>query len=210
MSQLARYGFLAWAVSLTLAVDSVHAETATAEDVSVEISPLATTGPIPEPIEPVDQQAIRAAIVRGVEFLLEDQRPSGGWGSAEKTKGLNIYAPVPGSHHAFRAAVTGLVLEALVEAEPRLDGELKTRVGEAIDRGEKWLLENAGIVRRGRARGGLQQLGAFVRHHRFRRPPQTGQGRRLSPAKPGGRHRASTGHAGEVLLRQRRLGLLRF
>jgi len=32
----------------------------------------------------------------------------GSWGSAERTKGLNIYCPGPGAHHAFRAAVTSL------------------------------------------------------------------------------------------------------
>jgi len=115
---------------------------------SPPISPLATTGPVPHAIVAPSQKTIRASIERGVDFLLRDQRPSGGWGSAEQTKGLNIYAPVPGAHHAFRTAVCGLVVEALVEAEPRLTGDLKLRVTKAIDRGEKWLLENADDVRR--------------------------------------------------------------
>ncbi|MGI9455624.1 MAG: hypothetical protein ACR2NU_03635 [Aeoliella sp.] len=118
------------------------------EPPTLAISPLATTGPVPADIEPPSQESIRQSIERGVEFLLEDQRPSGGWGSAEQTKGLNIFAPIPGAHHAFRTAVCGLVIEALVEAEPRLSGDLKSRVTKAIDRGETWLLENAEEVRR--------------------------------------------------------------
>lgn len=111
-------------------------------------SPLATTGPVPEAIEPVDQEKLRASIRQGVEFLLDDQRPGGGWGSAEKTKDLNIYAPVPGAHDAFRAAVTGLVLEALVAAEPLMEGDFRQRVGQAIDQGERWMLQNTTKVRR--------------------------------------------------------------
>ncbi len=58
--------------------------------------------------------ASEKAIDRGVAFLLARQNPNGSWGSARNTKGLNIYAPVPGAHHAFRAAVTGLGVAALV------------------------------------------------------------------------------------------------
>lgn len=111
-------------------------------------SPLATTGPVPAAIEPIDQQELRASIRQGVEFLLDDQRPSGGWGSAEKTKELNIFAPVPGAHHAFRAAVTGLVLEALVGAEAEFDGDFAQRIAQAIDQGEQWMLQNTSKVRR--------------------------------------------------------------
>jgi hypothetical protein len=116
--------------------------------VAVAVSPRATEGPTPERIEPVDQGKLRASILRGVEFLLDDQRPNGGWGSAEDTKGLNIYAPVPGAHHAFRAAVTGLVLESLVAAESLADEKLRERIGMAIDQGERWLLQNTEQVRR--------------------------------------------------------------
>lgn len=121
------------------------AQEATAE---LELSPLAIKGPVPEPIEPVDQKQLLASIERGAKFLVDDQRENGAWGSAEQTKGLNIFAPIPGAHHAFRAAVTGLAVEALVEVEPHLDGELKQEVTAAIERGETWLLENADQVRR--------------------------------------------------------------
>src|SRR5215212_7481991 len=65
-------------------------------------------------IAPTSEQ-IETSIRRGVQFLLDDQNQDGSWGSAEKTKELNIYAPVPVSHHAFRAAVTAMCVEALIE-----------------------------------------------------------------------------------------------
>src|SRR4029079_17443628 len=66
-------------------------------DKSTYVSPLATTGPKPEPITPPKPEEIAASIDRGVKFLLDDQNKDGSWGSAEKTKGLNIYAPPPGA-----------------------------------------------------------------------------------------------------------------
>ena len=41
--------------------------------------------------------AIDASIRRGVDFLLADQNPNGSWGGPTRTKGLNIYAPLPGA-----------------------------------------------------------------------------------------------------------------
>lgn len=52
-------------------------------------------------------------------------------------KGLNIYAPVPGAHHAFRAATTSLCISALLEVAP---GD--KAVGSAIESAENWLLEH--------------------------------------------------------------------
>ncbi|MEO2019462.1 MAG: hypothetical protein ABGZ53_34435, partial [Fuerstiella sp.] len=64
------------------------------------------------------QSEIEESIRNGVRFLLVDQNPNGSWGSATRTKGLNIYAPVPGAHHAFRAATTSLCIAALLEVAP--------------------------------------------------------------------------------------------
>lgn len=111
-------------------------------------SPLATSGPMPAPIEPPSQDAIQTAIERGVDFLLDDQRPDGGWGSAENTKGLNIYAPVPGAHDGFKLAVAGLVLQTLCDCEPVLDGERAERTDAAINRGTQWMLANYRKARR--------------------------------------------------------------
>ena len=56
---------------------------------------------LPKVVAPSEGQ-IYSAIDRGVRFLIEDQNSNGSWGSPTRTKGLNIYAPVPGAHHAFR------------------------------------------------------------------------------------------------------------
>lgn len=131
---------------------SAVAETTVAEEAEekaeVEISPLAIQGPVPPPIDPVDRAELREAIERGVLFLLDDQRPNGAWGSAEQTKGLNIYAPVPGAHQAFRAAVTGLVVEALATAQPLQSPELQSRIDQALDQAEAWMLQHLDAVRR--------------------------------------------------------------
>ena len=99
--------------------------------------------PRPAPIDPPSAEEIEKSIRRGVDFLLERQIRNGAWGSARRTKGLNIYAPVPGAHHAFRAAVTSLCLSALIEC-----GDSRKEVAQAIDLGEKWLLSHLKAVRR--------------------------------------------------------------
>lgn len=101
----------------------------------------------PGPVENVPPEELDAAIVKGVKFLLADQNKSGSWGSAEKTKGLNIYAPVPGAHHAFRGATTALCLTALVDVASRPQTKIDG-VDAAIDRGQAWLLETIAGLRR--------------------------------------------------------------
>jgi hypothetical protein len=100
-------------------------------------------GPRPEPVAPRDPAALQTAIDRGIEFLLARQNKDGSWGSAHNTKGLNIYAPVPGAHQAFRTGVTSLCMSALLETAAD-EGE----VALAIDRGEAWLVENLPRLRR--------------------------------------------------------------
>ena len=68
--------------------------------------------PRPAPVAMPAPASIQQAIDRGIQFLLTDQNPDGSWGSAERTKDLNIFAPVPGAHHAFRTAVTSLCISA--------------------------------------------------------------------------------------------------
>jgi len=104
--------------------------------------------PKPKPITPPQPADITSAIDRGVKFLLADQRPDGAWGSAERTKGLNIYAPPPGAHDAFKTAVTSLAIMALVEAEPKLPEASRPEINRAIDRGADWLDKNLGKLRR--------------------------------------------------------------
>ena len=62
-----------------------------------------------------NDQLIGNAISDGSKFLLSNQNPDGSWGTPQQTKGLNIYAPIPGAHRAFRLAVTALSLSALLE-----------------------------------------------------------------------------------------------
>ncbi len=90
--------------------------------------------PKPAAVPPRDSNEIRRSIDRGVTFLLAVQNSDGSWGTAERTKELNIYAPIPGAHHAFRAAVTSLCVSALIDVEDDRD-----EVVRAIDRGEAWL-----------------------------------------------------------------------
>ena len=97
---------------------------------------------LPE-IEPVPKSDINDAIDRGVDFLVQDQNPNGSWGSPTRTKGLNIYAPVPGAHHAFRAATTSLCLSALLELAPE-----DPAATAAIEKAEAWLMEHLRSLRR--------------------------------------------------------------
>lgn len=96
-----------------------------------------------DPVPAPPLKKINASLRKGIEFLIIDQNKNGSWGSARNTKGLNIYAPVPGAHHAFRAGVTSLCLSALIELEPE-----HKDLGPVIDRAEAFLMENLPKLRR--------------------------------------------------------------
>jgi len=96
-----------------------------------------------DPVPPPTKEELESAITRGVDFLLEDQNKQGWWGSATRTKDLNIYAPIPGSHHGFKAAVTAMSISALIESKDN-----RPEVAAAIERAETWMLENLVHVRR--------------------------------------------------------------
>jgi hypothetical protein len=96
----------------------------------------------PKPIAPVPREQLEAVIQRGVDFLLNDQNTDGSWGSPTRTKDLNIDA-APGSHHAFRVAVTAMAISALIE----IGGESE-RTRNAIERGESYLVRELPKVRR--------------------------------------------------------------
>src|SRR5258708_6064716 len=98
----------------------------------------------PKAPAPVPADKLNASVKRGIDYLLKDQNKDGSWGSAERTKDLNIYAPVPGAHHAFRTAVTAMCVSALIEVD-----DLSDAVKKAIERGEAYLLEELPKVRRG-------------------------------------------------------------
>jgi len=78
----------------------------------------------------VTTEAMNASIRRGVDFLIAHQNSNGSWGSATHTKNLNIYAPLPGAHHAYRAGASGLALSGLIDAaDPR--PEAQATIGKA-------------------------------------------------------------------------------
>lgn len=80
--------------------------------------------------------ALETAIKKGVDFLIQHQNDNGSWGNATKTKGLNIFAPLPDGHQAFHTASSALALHGLLESRDQRPDTLK-----AIAQGEAWLLE---------------------------------------------------------------------
>lgn len=87
--------------------------------------------------------AINASITRGVDFLLGHQNSNGSWGGPTLTKGLNIYAPLPGAHHAFRAGASGLALSGLIDA-----ADTRPQVTAAIDKAAAWTIAEMPKLRR--------------------------------------------------------------
>lgn len=73
--------------------------------------------PIVAPIEGPSPSEIQKAIDRGARFLISSQNPDGSFGSHVSKRIGEIYAPLPGSHHAFRAATTALSVSALIETK---------------------------------------------------------------------------------------------
>jgi hypothetical protein len=102
-----------------------------------------SSAPILPEIDAPAESEIRDSIDRGIRFLIKDQNPNGSWGSATRTKALNIYAPVPGAHHAFRAATTSLCISALIEIDSDDPEAIK-----ALDRAEQWLQKHLVWLRR--------------------------------------------------------------
>lgn len=102
----------------------------------------------PPPPLPMPRETLEASIHKGVEFLVKDQNKDGSWGSANRTKNLNIYAPAPGAHHAFRTAVTSLCVAALIEVASEKAAILPPSTQQAIERGENYLFTELGKTRR--------------------------------------------------------------
>lgn len=95
------------------------------------------------PADQVTKAAVESSIRRGVDYLVAKQNPDGSFGGPQRTKGLNIYAPLPGAHDAFLAGASGLALAGLVDAsDPRPE------VKKAIALGEKWSFDKLPQLRR--------------------------------------------------------------
>lgn len=91
----------------------------------------------------VTGEDISASITRGVDFLLTHQNPNGSWGNAHRTKGLNIYAPLPGAHQAFLAGASSLALAGLIESK-----DARPEAVAAIDKAAAWTAEELPKLRR--------------------------------------------------------------
>ena len=94
---------------------------------------------------PLSTAQIKQSMDRGIEWLIKNQNKDGSWGSATKTKELNIYAPIPGAHHGFQSGVTAMSVEALIETGAAKESDAARK---ALERGEEWLLKNMQRVRR--------------------------------------------------------------
>lgn len=134
---------LAAAVPAPAADDASHAESHAEPPRSRVPLPQFLEVPKLEAVPMPDADQFRAAVDRGVAFLLADQNRNGSWGTAQRTKDLNIMAPVPGAHHAFRMGTTALCLSALIEWEP-----YRSDVSPAIDRCEQFVFETLPQLRR--------------------------------------------------------------
>lgn len=109
---------------------------------AIALFPLATSaldrsdlGPLPK-LAPLKEEELEKAITQGVDYLLSKQNQDGSWGSATRTKGINIYAPVPDSHLAFRTGASTLALSGLLDSEDR-----RPEVISAIEKAESWLFD---------------------------------------------------------------------
>jgi len=98
---------------------------------------------IPNSIEGPSPSEIQNSIDSGVRFLLETQNPDGSFGSHVSKRIGEVFAPVPGSHHAFRGATTALAVSSLIECKPN-DPEVQKSVQAA----KKWIFEKFGIIKR--------------------------------------------------------------
>jgi hypothetical protein len=85
------------------------------------------------PKERVTLPAVEAAITKGVDFLVKKQNADGSFGGPQRTKGLNIYAPLPGAHDGYLIGTSGLAIAGLVDARDPRPG-----VKASIEKAEKW------------------------------------------------------------------------
>lgn len=104
---------------------------------------VAVAGEAPAPAAAPTRAAIDASIRRGVDFLVTTQHSNGCWGGPTRTKGLNIYAPLPGAHHAFRAGASGLALAGLIDS-----ADARPEVAAAIAKAAVWTATELPQLRR--------------------------------------------------------------
>lgn len=118
------------------------------------------------------REAIDASIRRGVDFLVTHQNSNGSWGGPTRTKDLNIYAPLPGAHHAFRAGTSGLAISGIIDAaDPRPE------VAATLEKAATWAatelpkLRRADLTTTYNAWGHAYGLRAITRFHQRETDP---------------------------------------
>jgi hypothetical protein len=87
-------------------------------------------------------ERVEQARSEGVRWLLDNQRPTGAWGSHHSSRPIEVLADVPGSHQAFRVGTTALSIIALQDA-----GLGTPEARAAIDRGIDCLLGEYDVKR---------------------------------------------------------------
>lgn len=77
----------------------------------------------------------RAALDRGVRWLIDHQNPDGSWGSFESARPMEIYLGTVASHRAFKDSTSALAVMALIEPARRDAAAM-----EALRRGVAYLV----------------------------------------------------------------------
>ena len=95
------------------------------------------------PKERVTLAAVDAAITKGVDFLVRKQNADGSFGSARRTKELNIYAPLPGAQDAYLIGTSSLAISGLVDSH-----DARPEVKAAIEKAEQWAFQKFPTLRR--------------------------------------------------------------
>jgi hypothetical protein len=99
--------------------------------------------PAPTPETAAEAPDVEGAIRRAADYLLGAQNRDGSWGTPASNL-WDIYAPVPGSYHAFHVASSALALSGLLDSG-LAEGDPK--VAEAIRRGTEFLLSKHAVRR---------------------------------------------------------------
>jgi len=110
---------------------------------SLASSALATSQIPPAPPTTPTAASLTESITRGVDFLVARQNKNGSWGNATRTKNLNIYAPLPGAHHAYRAGASGLALSGMIDA-----ADTRPQVVASISKAAAWTAAELPKLRR--------------------------------------------------------------
>jgi hypothetical protein len=97
---------------------------------------------LPAVVAPTVEE-IRAAIALGSDYLLSSQNPDGSWGSPDESRPFQVYAPVPGAHHAFQTATTSMCVSALIETKPHDSAAIQ-----AVAQADQWLKEHLARLKR--------------------------------------------------------------